>query len=61
MRPMVLTIKPKIPELSAKNQMVQHFSGNFRVPYFPRLEREVGKLCTIWSFLLFQAFCVYEV
>lgn len=33
MRPMVLTIKSKIPLLSAKNQMVQHSSGN-SIPKF---------------------------
>ena len=29
----MVTVKPKIPESSAKNQMVQHFSGNY-IPKF---------------------------
>ena len=48
MRPMVLTVKPKIPELSAKNQMVQHFSGNyipkFRCTLFPAFETGSRKI-----------------
>ena len=30
---MLVTVKPKIPESSAKNQMVQHFYGNY-IPKF---------------------------